>query len=246
MEIIKIDKDNIEKEHICCAISSNHDIQVESKKAWLSHEFDNGLVFKKMNIRGKCFIEYIPLENAWVNITGDCLVYINCLWVSGKYQGHGYAKELLENCIEDCLRQKRKGIVIISSRKKSPFVMDYRFLKKFGFCEVDQWNDYVLMFRSLDDHVDMPKFQIAPIKDNDLILYYSHQCPFNVKYVNLLKEYCDNQHIPLKCVHLQTSEEAKKAPTPLTTYSLFYQKQFITREVLNAKKFQKIWETLHE
>ena len=69
MEIIKIDKDNIEKEHICCAISSNHDIQVESKKAWLSHEFDNGLVFKKMNIRGKCFIEYIPLENAWVNIT---------------------------------------------------------------------------------------------------------------------------------------------------------------------------------
>lgn len=55
MEIIKIDKDNIEKEHICCAISSNHDIQVESKKAWLSHEFDNGLVFKKNEYQRKMF-----------------------------------------------------------------------------------------------------------------------------------------------------------------------------------------------
>jgi len=39
MEYIKVTKENIEKEHICCAISNNKDIQVSSKKAWLNKRF---------------------------------------------------------------------------------------------------------------------------------------------------------------------------------------------------------------
>ena len=45
MEYIRVTKENIEKEHICCAISSNKDIQVISKKNWLKERFDDGLVF---------------------------------------------------------------------------------------------------------------------------------------------------------------------------------------------------------
>lgn len=61
MEYIKVTNENIEKEHICCAISNNNDIQVSSKKAWLSERFEDGLVFLKSTERGKCFIEYIHL-----------------------------------------------------------------------------------------------------------------------------------------------------------------------------------------
>lgn len=32
MEYIRVTEDNLEKEHICCAISNNKDIQVSSKK----------------------------------------------------------------------------------------------------------------------------------------------------------------------------------------------------------------------
>ena len=35
MEYIRVTKENLEKEHICCAISNNKDVQVSSKKAWL-------------------------------------------------------------------------------------------------------------------------------------------------------------------------------------------------------------------
>ena len=45
MEIIRVTRDNLESEHICCAISNNRDIQVASKKAWLADRFDDGLVF---------------------------------------------------------------------------------------------------------------------------------------------------------------------------------------------------------
>lgn len=52
MEYIRVTKENIEKEHICCAISSNRDIQVISKKNWLKERFDDGLVFLKSIERG--------------------------------------------------------------------------------------------------------------------------------------------------------------------------------------------------
>ena len=62
MEYIKLTEENLEKEHICCAISSNRDPQVTSKKGWLKERFADGLVFLRADTRVKCFIEYIPAE----------------------------------------------------------------------------------------------------------------------------------------------------------------------------------------
>ena len=101
MEYIRVTKDNLEEEHICCAISNNKDVQVSSKKAWLADRFDEGLVFFKSAERGKCFIEYIPAESAWVPIEADGYMYIDCLWVSGSFKGHGYSTELLDACIAE-------------------------------------------------------------------------------------------------------------------------------------------------
>ena len=105
MEYIRVTKENLEKEHICCAISNNKDVQVSSKKAWLADRFDEGLVFLKSVERGKCFIEYIPAENAWVPIKADGYMYIDCLWVSGSFKGHGYSTDLLNACIDEISRR---------------------------------------------------------------------------------------------------------------------------------------------
>lgn len=47
MDYIKATRENLEQEHICCAISNNKDVQVLSKKTWLSERFVEGLVFLK-------------------------------------------------------------------------------------------------------------------------------------------------------------------------------------------------------
>ncbi|MBC8587769.1 hypothetical protein [Paratissierella segnis] len=44
MELVKITHENLEKEHICCAIANNKDSQVTSKKSWLKGRLDEGLV----------------------------------------------------------------------------------------------------------------------------------------------------------------------------------------------------------
>lgn len=121
MEYIRVTNDNIEKEHICCAISNNKDIQVSSKKAWLQERFNEGLVFLKSKERGKCFIEYIPAENAWNPIIANDYMYINCLWVAGSFKGHGYSTDLLNACIEDCKSKGKKGYVSIFQKEKNLF-----------------------------------------------------------------------------------------------------------------------------
>ena len=73
MNYIRITKENIDKEHICCAMSGKQSV---AKKEWLRQRFDDGLVFYRSEERGKCFIEYIPAENAWVPIEADGYLYI--------------------------------------------------------------------------------------------------------------------------------------------------------------------------
>ena len=106
MDYIRLTPENIDKEHICCAISGDKDPQVVSKKQWLRERMDDGLVFLKADLRGKCFIEFIPAEKAWVPIDADGYMHINCFWVSGSCKGQGYSNNLLEQCIEDA---KAKG-----------------------------------------------------------------------------------------------------------------------------------------
>ena len=67
--IIQLNESNLESEHICCAISNKKCAEgYRAKKRWLNNQFKNGYVFKKFDIRGKVFIEYVRAEKAWVPI----------------------------------------------------------------------------------------------------------------------------------------------------------------------------------
>ena len=53
MDYIRVTKENIDKEHICCAMSGKQSL---AKKEWLKQRFEDGLVFYRSAERGKCFI----------------------------------------------------------------------------------------------------------------------------------------------------------------------------------------------
>ena len=115
MDYIQITKENIDKEHICCAMSGKQSL---AKKEWLKQRFAEGLVFYRSVERGKCFIEYIPAENAWVPIMADGWLYINCLWVSGSMKGHGYKSAGQKRHLHFVRRGTQAGI----SRRPQVFV----------------------------------------------------------------------------------------------------------------------------
>ena len=68
------------------------------------------------------------------------------------------------------------------------------------------------------------------------VLFYTHQCPFNAKYVPILEETAAKNGIDFKAIQIKSREEAKNAPTPITTYALFYDGKYITNEQMNDKK----------
>ncbi len=247
MEWIQVTKENLAQEHICCALTNDADCQVLAKKAWLAQRFDDGLVFLKGNVRGKCFIEYLPAERAWAPIEADGYLYIDCLWVAGKYQKQGYARQLLEQCIADGKAKRRKGLVILSAKKKKPFLADAQFLLHHGFAVCDTAGpDFALMYAPFADNGPIPQFKPQvkqPVElQSGFVLYYSHQCPFTAKYVPLLAAIAEARHVPLQVRQFCTAEQAQAAPTPFTAFSLFYNGQFITHEILSEKRFGKLLE----
>ena len=245
MDYIKLTKDNIATEHICCAISNEKDVQVASKKGWLKARLEEGLVFLKSVERGKCFIEYIPAENAWAPIEADGYLYVDCLWVSGSFKGHGYSNDLLGACEEDCASKGKKGLCILSSSKKLPFLADPKYLKYKGFSVCDEADNGIqLWYKPLKENAERPKFRAcaknARIQEKGFVLYYTHQCPFNAKYVPILEKTAAENGIEFKAILLSSKQEAQNAPTPVTTYSLFYNGDYLTNEQMNDTKFLKL------
>lgn len=247
MELIRITHENIETEHICCAIANNKDCQVLSKKSWLKERLDEGLVFLKCNVRGKCFIEYIPAEYAWAPIKANGYTYIDCLWVSGQFKGQGYSNLLLEECIKDSREQGKKGLVVLSSKKKMGYLSDPKYMRYKGFKIADTANPYFeLMYLPFENSAEKPCFN-ASVKEasqsgmpNGFILYYTSQCPFTAKYVPLLEDMAKKRNADFQSVPILTRGQAQNAIIPFTTFSLFYNGEFITHEILSEKKFEKL------
>ncbi|WP_455721125.1 GNAT family N-acetyltransferase [Agathobacter sp.] len=247
MEYIRVTNENIENEHICCAISNNNDIQVSSKKNWMKERFNEGLVFLKSIERGKCFIEYIPAENAWIPILADEYMYIDCLWVAGSFKGHGYSSDLLTACIEDSKSKGKKGLCILAASKKKPFLADPKYLKYKGFIVCDEADNGIqLWYLPFDQNAELPRFKECAkhphIDEMGYVLYYTSQCPFNAKYVPIIEGIAKEKNIPFRAIHLHSKAEAQNAPTPITNYALFSDGVFLTNEQMNDKRFLKLLE----
>ena len=249
MDYIRVTSENIDAEHICCAISNNKDIQVSSKKAWLNAAFSDGLVFLKSTERGKCFIEYIPAENAWVPIKADNYMYIDCLWVSGSFKGHGYSNDLLNEAINDSREKGKIGLCILSSAKKKPFLADPKYLAHKGFSVCDESDNGIqLWYLPFEKNAEKPQFKECakhPHTDKTgFVLYYTSQCPFNAKYVPIVEQTARENGIEFAAVHIDNKEDAQNAPTPVTTYALFHNGEYVTNEQMNDTKFLKLVEKM--
>lgn len=247
MDIIELTPDNLAKEHICCVIADKKGENcVSSKKAWMSARFADGLVFKRLDARGKVFIEYIPAEKAWYPIHAEGYMHINCFWVSGQFKGQGFGKRLLEECIADAKAKGKHGFTTLASGKKLPFLSDGAYLKKKGFLVADRATPYFeLLYLPFDAHAPLPSFREQAISgqtenSQGFVLYYTQQCPYTDKYAPIIQELALEKGFPCRLVKLDSAEEAQLCPSPFTTYSLFYNGRFITHEILTEKKFLAI------
>ena len=243
-EYINLTIDNIDGEHICCAIGDpKHQIGVDRKKEWIKNKLKDGHVFRKLDARGKIFIEYEPLETSWVPISGENYEYIYCLWVAGSFKNKGIGKELLEYAINDSRKKGRSGICTLVSKKKRPFLGEKKFFEHFGFKVVDSIDDYELLSLQFEN-IENPKFndnaRNMEIDNKDFTIYYSNECPYVEYEVTELSDYAKEKSIKLNFIKIDSLEKAKNAPCIFNNWANFYKGKFVSNTILNAKALEKL------
>ena len=243
-EYINLSLENIDGEHLCCAIGYlKHQNGVINKKEWIKNRLDKGHVFRKLNARGKTFIEYEPVETAWVPIRGNNYEYIYCLWVAGSFKGKEIGKELLEYAINDAKEKGMSGVCTLTSKKKKPFIGEKKFFEHYGFEVVDTINDYELLALQFDDS-ETPKFcdtvRLNKIEEQDFTIYYSNECPYVEHEIQELTEYSKKNNIKINFIKIDSLEKAKNVPCIFNNWANFYKGKFISNTILNANSFEKL------
>lgn len=245
-KIIQITKENIEAEHLCCAFSSKNTLDgVANKKELIKKNMDKGYIFKKLDVRGKVFAEYCPLEISMLPVNGENYMALNCFWVSGQYAKKGYAGQLMKACLEDS--KDKNGIVYVGAKKKVGYLTDKKFFLHYGFEVCDAADPYfeLLVYKNKKGAPNPTFFD--SVRGNKLenskgiVVYYSDQCPFTDYYTNVVfKALAQKYKVPFKAIHLTSRDDIQDVPMATTKYGVFLDGTFITHEVMGPTKIEKL------
>ncbi len=243
-DFVNLTAENLGDEHLCCIIRSKKAHPgIEAKRQWLSDRLKEGHVFRKLNAKATVFIEYAPLETAWVPIIGDNYYYVYCLWVLGSYKKKGYGKLLMEYCLADAKEKGKSGICMLGAKKQKSWLSDQAFAKKFGFQTVDTTdNGYELLAFSFDGTT--PRFaqnaKALKVESKELTIYYDMQCPFVFQTVDMVKQYCAMHDVSVSLMQVDTLEKAKSLPCVFNNWGVFYKGNFETVNLLDAAYLKRI------
>lgn len=242
-EFVDVTPENLADEHLCCIIRSKKPHPgVEAKRQWLSQRLQEGHVFRKLNIKAPVFIEYAPLETAWVPIVGDNYYYVYCLWVSGAPKGHGYGRALMESCLADAKAKGKSGVCMLGSDKQKAWLSDQAFAQKFGFTPVDT-TDYGYTLLALSFDGTLPRFTPSVKKQDigkELTIYYDHQCPFVPQRIEMIEQYCKDRQIPVSLISVDTLQQAKELPCVFNNFAVCYQGKLEKVNLLDIPTLERI------
>ena len=243
-DFINLTAENLTNEHLCCLIRSKKPHPgIEAKRQWLAERLTEGHVFRKLQEKAAVFIEYAPLETAWVPINGNNYYYIYCLWVASSHKGQGYGRSLMEYCRAAAQAQGRSGLCMLGAKKQKAWLSDQSFAKKFGFEVVDTTaNGYELLALSFDGTVPTlpPHVKEPAIDRQELTIYYDDQCPYIQQSLNTVTQFCADHEVPVTLIHIDTLAKAKELPCVFNNWAVFYQGRFETVNLLDPTYLKRI------
>ncbi len=243
-DFLSLTPENLAGEHLCCIIRTKKlHPGVEAKRRWLAARLEEGHVFRKLNEKTTVFIEYAPLETAWVPIEGENFIYIYCLWACGPYKGKGYGRALMEDCIADARKNGKAGLCMLGAAKQKAWLSDQAFAKKFGFKTVDTApGGYELLALSFDGTLPRfaPNAKSMKVESQALTIYYSAQCPYTWQSIEMVRRYCEENAVPVQLLPVDSLAQAKQLPCVFNNWAVFYKGGFETVNLLDGAALKRI------
>ena len=103
-------------------------------------------------------------------------------------------------------------------------------------------NGYELLALSFDGTT--PKFaqnvKTPKIENRELTIYYDMQCPYVCRSVEMAKEYCEINDVPISLIQIDTLQKAKELPCVFNNWGVFYKGEFQTVNLLDEAALKRI------
>lgn len=149
----------------------------------------------------------------------------------------------MEYCLADAKEKGKSGVCMLGAKKQKSWLSDQSFAKKFGFETVDATeNGYELLALSFDGTT--PKFaqnvKTPKIENRELTIYYDMQCPYVCRSVEMAKEYCEINDVPISLIQIDTLQKAKELPCVFNNWGVFYKGEFQTVNLLDEAALKRI------
>ena len=149
----------------------------------------------------------------------------------------------MEYCHADAKRSGKSGICMIGAKKQKAWLSDQSFAKKFGFEVVDTTDSgYELLALSFDGTT--PAFaqnvKNQEIESKELTIYYDTQCPYIYQNIEMIKQYCETNDVPVSFIRVDTLQKAKELPCVFNNWGVFYKGIFETVNLLNVAYLERI------
>ena len=132
---------------------------------------------------------------------------------------------------------------MLGAKKQKSWLSDQSFAKKFGFEVVDATDDgYELLALSFDGTIPAfaPNAKKQKIESNVLTIYYDMQCPYIYQKIELIKQYCETNNVPVSLIQVDTLQKAKELPCVFNNWGVFYKGNFETVNLLDVSYLERI------
>lgn len=70
------------------------------------------------------------------------------------------------------------------------------------------------------------------IESNELTIYYDMQCPYICQNIEIIKQYCEMNDVPVSFIQVDTLQKAKELPCVFNNWAVFYKGKFETVNLL--------------
>lgn len=243
-KIIEVTPDNVEQETLFCI----KDIKApgsKSKQKWFEKRYTEGLKLKIL--KGEAdkmlgFIEYMPAKDAWRPVDADNFMFIHCMYIYAKKdRNQGLGSQLVKEAEEDAKAKNMAGLCVMTS--KGSWIADKRLFQQNGFTEVDKRGRFELMSKKWDSTAPDPRLFDWTIQQRKYMgwhLVYGDQCPWHEKSVEAMLNVAMDAGIDLKVTKLESSQEAKEAPSGFGVFNLLHDGKLLEDHYLSATRFKNI------
>jgi ribosomal protein S18 acetylase RimI-like enzyme len=224
VEIITVDRSNIEETGFFCYMSKRKSEGFRRKLAWVKARFDEGLRIKMLKLPERGFIEYIPGGKAWRALSAEGYMVIHCLWVVGKSKGKGLGAALLDECVADARNAGMLGVAMVTS--EGNWLAGKSLLESRGFQAVDTAPpSFALLVKKLKPG-PRPSFPVdwaarAARFGPGLTILRSDQCPYLPDAARILLEAAAKMKVKARVVDLKTARDVQTlSPSPYGTFNI--------------------------